>query len=406
MGLEEPQAVREAAPPVSRPIATIARNLMDPPENARTVVVAIHSVAAIDPPAVATPRWHNASRKRVSPSVASAGPAGETQHTVPAGVLSPLLEVVERLGASPDEVLAPLGLRAADVVEPMTRFSHRIYLDVIDRARTVTAEPAIGLFWGLQMRASVFGHLGFAAMTVKTLREAIDLAVQFASLGSTAEGMRLHVEGDTASLVLEEYADFENVRDVVIQGRLVGLWRIAETLVGRDLAATAEAAIAEPPYFGPYKKLLPKIRFGCPTTRALMKAEVLDWPLVTADPVALRLARDQCTRELAALSSVGQVVRAVRRALSKGDGRLRSALEVANAVHMSPRTLRRKLQLEGSSLAQLLDEERRDKALLLVRLEDASMAQIAERLGYRNAQNFERAFQRWTGRSPAAYRRG
>jgi AraC-like DNA-binding protein len=345
-------------------------------------------------------------RDAVSRAVASTNPSGETQHTVPAGVLSPLLEVVENLGASPEQVLAPLGLRPADLVEPLTRFSHRVYLDVIDSARAVTAEPAIGLFWGLQMRASVFGHLGFAAMTVKTLRDAIDLAVQFAALGSTAEGMRLHVEGGIASLVLEEYADFEGVRDVVIQARLVGLWRIAETLVGRDLEATAEVAMGEPSYFARYRALLPTIRFGCPRTRALMKAEVLDWPLVTADPVALRLAHDQCTRELAAMSSAGQVVRAVRRVLWRDDGSLRSAPDVADAVHMSPRTLRRKLQLEGSPLAQLLDQERRDKALLLVRLEDSSIAQIADRLGYRTVQSFERAFQRWTGQTPAAYRRG
>ena len=329
-----------------------------------------------------------------------------TQHTVPAGVLSPLLEVVKRLGAAPGDVLAPLGLREADLIEPQTRFSHRVYLDVIDHARAVTAEPAIGIFWGLQMRASVFGHLGFATMTAATLRDAIDLAVQFASLGSTAEGMRLHVEGDIASLVLEEYADFESVRDVVTEARMVGLWRIAETLVGRDLEGTADVAIGEPSYFGRYKRLLPEIRFARPTTRLLMRAAILDLPLMTADPVALRLAHDQCTRELAAMSSVGQVARAVRRVLWRNDGNLRSARDVADAVHMSPRTLRRRLLLEGSSLSLLLDEERRDRALLLLRLEDSSMAQIAERLGYQSVHSFERAFQRWTGRTPASYRRG
>jgi AraC-like DNA-binding protein len=325
---------------------------------------------------------------------------------VPAGVLFPLLEAVKHLGASPDSVLSPLGLREADLVEPLARFSHRVYLDVIGSARIVTAEPAIGIFWGLQMRASVFGHLGLATMAAATLRNAIDLAVQFASLGSTAEGMRLHVDGGIASLVLEEYADFEGVRDIVIMARLIGLWRIAETLIGRDLEATAEVPFAEPSNYGLYKRLLPEIHFGRPTTRALMRAEVLDWPLVTADPVALHLACDQCTRELAALSSAGQVMRAVRRVLWNDEGDLRSAREVADAVHMSPRTLRRRLLLEGSSLSSLLEEERRERALLLLRLEDSSLAQIAQRLGYHSVPSFERAFQRWTGRTPASYRRG
>jgi AraC-like DNA-binding protein len=325
---------------------------------------------------------------------------------VPAGVLSPLLEVAKHLGATPADVLAPLGLQETDLVEPLTRLSQRLYLDVIDRARTLTAEPAIGLFWGLQMQASVFGHLGFATMAAATLRDAIDLAVQFASLGSTAEGMRLHVEGEAASLVLEEYADFEGVQDVVMVARLVGLWRIAEVLVGRSLEVAAEAAIPEPFYYGRYNALLPEIRFGFPTTRVLLRAEALDWPLVTADPVGLRLARDQCTRELAAMTSAGQVVRAVRRVLRKDDSSLRSTGDVAAAMHMSPRTLRRRLLLEGSTLSSLLDEERRDRALLLLRSEDSSIARIAERLGYRSAKSFERAFEKWTGRTPAFYRRG
>jgi AraC-like DNA-binding protein len=407
--LAEPQDI-ETRPLVTTPVATnarstmvIARLLYQAPESDRTITTGAARPRPLFPHR--RPKWHNATRKHVLRSVTPTSTSQETQHTVPAGVLSPLLEVAKHLGATPADVLAPLGLREADLVEPLTRLSQRVYLDVIDRARTLTAEPAIGVFWGLQMQVSVFGHLGFATMAAATLGDAIDLAVQFAALGSTAEGMRLHVEGDAASLVLEEYAEFEGVRDVVTVARLVGLWRIAEMLVGRSLEVTAEAGIPEPFYFGRYKTLLPEIRFGFPTTRVLLRSEALDWPLVTADPVGLRLARDQCTRELAAMTSAGQVVRAVRRVLRKDDSSVRSTRDVAAAMHMSPRTLRRRLLLEGSALSSLLDEERRDRALLLLRSEDSSIALIAERLGYRSAKSFERAFEKWTGRTPASYRR-
>ena len=238
-----------------------------------------------------------------------------------------------------------------------------------------------------------------------TLRDAIQLAVEFAPLGSTAEGMRLHVEGGMASLVLEEYADFGRVRDVVTVARLIGLWRIAEALTGRALGATADAAIPEPAYHGRFAHLVPEIRYGQPTTRALMRAEVLGYPLITADPVAQRLASEQCKRELLALSAGGRLVRAVRDLLWKKDHSLRSPQEVATAMHTSSRTLRRKLGLQGSSLSSLIDGERRDRALLLLRSPELSIAQVAERLGYRNVQNFERAFRRWTDTTPAAYRR-
>jgi AraC-like DNA-binding protein len=331
--------------------------------------------------------------------------AAPEQHSVPAGVLFPLVEVVQVFGVTPGELLGAFGLEEQHFTEPQRRFSHSLYLAIIERARNLTGEPALGFLWGMQMRASVFGFLGYGAMMAATLRDAIQLAIEFAPLGSTAEGMRLHVEGDMASVVLEEYADFGRVRDVVMAARLTGLWRIAEALIGRPLGAIVDAAIPEPAYHARFARLVPEIRYGQPTTRAMLRTEVLGYPLVTADPVAQRLAAEQCKRELVALSAGGRLVRAVRDLLWKGDRSLRSPLEVAAAMHTSPRTLRRKLELQGSSLSTLIDDERRDRALLLLRSPELSVAQVAERLGYRNVQNFERAFRRWTDTTPAAYRR-
>jgi AraC-like DNA-binding protein len=131
----------------------------------------------------------------------------------------------------------------------------------------------------------------------------------------------------------------------------------------------------------------------------------LDYPLIMASAVALRLANEQCERELQALSSGGPFVETVRNLLVNREGTFRSARQVADAVGMSPRTLRRKLALHGSSLSTLFDRERRDQALLLLRLQKLSLADVAERLEYGNVQTFVRAFQRWTGMTPAAYRR-
>src|SRR5258708_24972042 len=229
-----------------------------------------------------------ATSVKVSSSVP--GVTSREEHPVPAGVLFPLVELVKHWSVAPDELLRRFGLREQDFTEPQTRFPHALYIAIIEHARKLTGEKALGFFWGLQMRISVFGYLGFATMSTATLRDAIELAIQFAPLGSTAEGMRLHVEGDVASLVLEEHADFGGVRDVVTVARLTGLWRIAEALIGRDLHATAEAAIPEPSYHARFAHLVPEIRYGRPTPRALMKAESLTSPLVSADPVALPLA--------------------------------------------------------------------------------------------------------------------
>jgi AraC-like DNA-binding protein len=341
---------------------------------------------------------------RVSSSSQSLFPQS-AEHTVAAGLFYPLVETVKHWGVTAEQLLGPFGLRMSDVAEPHARLPHSLHLAIIDRARALTEEPALGIFWGLQIRASVFGYLGFATTSAATLRDAIELAVQFAPLASTAEGMRLHVEGNQVSLFLEDRLGTASVRDVITLARLVSLWRIGETITGRALHASAEVAFPEPAYFARFSYLAPAVRFDRPATRAIISAEALDYPLVSADPMALRLAAEQCGRELLSLSGGGRLVRTVRGLLWKSEGGLRSPAEVAGAMHMSPRTLRRKLESQGQSLSALFDRERRDRALSLLASPELSLLQIAERLGYRNVQSFDRAFRRWTGTTPAAHRR-
>lgn len=324
---------------------------------------------------------------------------------MPAGLLFQLVELVRRWDIAPEVLLGSLGLDARDLAETQARIPFASYLAVIERARALTGEPGLGFCWGLQMRVSAFGYLGFATLSAGTLREAIELVIQFSPLISTAMSLRLEVEGGVASLTLEEHADFGSAQDVVVTARLTGLWCIAELITGRRLEASAEVGFPEPDYYARFAHLIPEIRFGRGRTRALMNAEVLDTPLVMADPAALRLARKQCQAQLETISAGGRLVRTVRHLLWKREGGLRSPREVAKAVHMSPRTLRRKLALHGSSLSLLLGEMRRNRAVSLLRSSELSIEEMSGLLGYGSVQNFTRAFRQWTGATPAAYRR-
>ncbi len=329
----------------------------------------------------------------------------EVQHTVPASLLVQVVELVKRWNVTPEELLGALGLSEKDLEDGHARFSNEVHIATVERARQLTGEPGLGFCWGLQMRASAVGFLGFATMSAPTLRGALDLAIQYSPLISTAVGLRLHVAGDVASIIFEDHADFGSVHDVILITRIVGLWNVARTLAGRELPGTAEVAIAEPAYHARFAHLVPAVTYGQPVSRIVTNTAVLDTPLLMADATALRLAREQCEQMLDAISAKGRLVGTVRRLLWKREGGLRSPREVAEAVQMSPRTLRRNLALQGSSLSILLTEERRDRALLLLRSQEMSIEEVTERLGYWSVQNFTRAFRQWTGTTPAAYRR-
>jgi AraC-like DNA-binding protein len=95
----------------------------------------------------------------------------------------------------------------------------------------------------------------------------------------------------------------------------------------------------------------------------------------------------------------------VGEALAQGPGGKPSSEVVARALGMTVRTLRERLFCEGVTFAELLDTARKRHALLLVDARHLRVVDVASCVGYAHVQNFARAFRRWTGQSPRAYRR-
>jgi AraC-like DNA-binding protein len=323
-------------------------------------------------------------------------------YDLPGAYLKDLVELAARWHVEPGELLRGLPVTAKDLANPATRVPLRVCEAIVARAHTLTHEPALAVHVGTQMRLSSHGFLGFAAMTASTVREAIELATRFASTRTSAISLALYVEGDTAAITIEERAPLASVREFLIIALVIGLWRLGESLTGRPLDGVGECAFPEPAYV----KTLPhagRLRFDRPNHRLVFPAAELALPLVTADPVALELAREQCERELAQIVDAGLPAR-VRGVLSAGGDAPRSLVEIARELRMSPRTLKRKLAEHDTTFTQIRNDLRRQRALLLLENRQLTISEIAAKLGYSELPNFTRAFRKWTGHTPFAYR--
>jgi AraC-like DNA-binding protein len=318
-----------------------------------------------------------------------------------------LAELVAGWGIGPGELFGPLGLDAEALGVPGAELSVPLVEALFERARALTGNAAIGIHMGLKMRASAHGYLGFAAMTASTLREALETATRFVPTRTNALGLSLHVSDKSASLVIEERADFGKARDSIMFALSVGIWQIGEALTGKVIAGSADFAFDRPPYIDRFESIGPALRFSQPATQLVFDASALALPLTMADPVSRRLAYSELERSLAGKLGVDQeILERVRRLVVAANGGFHSLDEVASKLGLSSRTLKRRLAGQGVTYSDLLDEQRREKALLLLRSPTLSLDEVAEQLGYSDASNFRRAFRRWTGVSPAAYRRG
>ena len=329
----------------------------------------------------------------------------ETRITIPGYQALAFVDLMKTTWQVPAaELLGPLGLNEQQLEEPEARIPVEVMNALVERGRERSGEPAIGVYLGLKKRASNYGFVGLAAMHARTLRQALELIVEFSATVTTAMGVRFEVNGDRASLRLIENIEIGPVRDVVLLSMLIGMHQIGKALTGSDIPGTADIALPKPEYFERFADLLGEIRFDQPDTRVVFDAQYLDLPLVAADRGTLRLARQQCERLLLELQNGTTFVDCVRRLIAQPRG-FRTLEEVASRLHLSPRTLRRKLANHGVGFAELIDDERRKQALFLLRSSDRSLQRVGEELGYATLPNFVRAFKRWTGQTPAAYRR-
>jgi AraC-like DNA-binding protein len=139
------------------------------------------------------------------------------------------------------------------------------------------------------------------------------------------------------------------------------------------------------------------VRFDAPAETLVFPRSVLALPLPHAAGASATPGAS-----LPSLDFVGSIRHAIRALLEIGELELPS---VAEAAGMSARSLQRRLAASGLSFARLVDEARFEAASALLRDPDVRIVDVSAELGYADAANFTRAFRRWTGVPPLAFRR-
>lgn len=332
--------------------------------------------------------------------------AARAEILVPASYVLPLLDLVARWGVTERELLAGFGLDRESLAQPARRIPGHTYQNIVELARRLTREDGLAVFMGFQLRLSAHGFLGFAAQSAPNLRIALQLADRYARTRIVGLRLETEVHGEHAHLTLAEDASLGPLREFVVTALFASLPHQAKTLTGRDISGHAEVTFAEPKHYQRLRAQLPgPTLFEQPVNRLVFPADALDYPVVSADPAAYELVRQQCERDLEQLGEHSRSVHRVRKLLPRdGDG-FRSLDDVAAAMQLSPRTLKRLLASHDTSFSEIVDGERRERAFRRLRESEVTIAAIAQELGYADVAGFSRAFRRWTGLSPGRFRR-
>jgi len=326
--------------------------------------------------------------------------------TVAAVTVHAMREGLVRLGLDRAALDAALGVELGEPPAPAARVAADALGRLWQAALHQRPDPALATALGLAIPYGAFGFTDYLAGSSYTVGGAFE---------SLALHMRLVAGG--IRLELDEVDGLRWVRLLTPDDErppFVGTEMTVALFVGRFRAGTEGAfqpafaclRCTAPAGDSPQARHLGMpVRHGSPVAALAMAPAMWRLPLRHADPYLHSTLR-RSVEDLGLLRSPSDALELAIRA------RLRDALadqcadarRVARLLGMSVRTLQRRLAQSGRTWSDVVEAFRRDEAARLLAT-PSPLVDVAARLGYREQTSFTRAFRRWTGQTPAQWRR-
>lgn len=310
-------------------------------------------------------------------------------------------------GMSLNQCLHDTGVDARAFSDPSTEILFWQELKLIRNLLGVLGPvPGLGLDAGSACRLSSHGIWGFALLSSPTFRNAAEVAVRYSDLSHAMARFRLERRDLNLLLILDGSDLPADVHQFVVE-RDFAAWANAarELRPGGFPAALAQFQFPRPSYGWRFDKLCGvRAEFDAPVNAVLLDSKKLDAALPQANPLMARICELQCRQLLARRRVRAGVAGQVRDRLARSPAAKLSLDAIAEELHMATRTLRRRLDEEGTSFRDLLGEVRQALAEELLLTSEMKVDDIASRLSYAEPAAFINAFKRWKGMSPTAYR--
>jgi AraC-like DNA-binding protein len=270
---------------------------------------------------------------------------------------------------------------------------------------SVSSDPLIGLKLGVETRTERFHPMAIAALSTETLVAAVEHMARYKKLTAPEEiltrldqdefsiGFRWLLAVDAEPQALTDYCfawmvtlarrgtgtQLSPIRVEYVQQR-VNLWQIERTLGCKVIVGAACNAI-------------------------IFRASDATAPFVTRNVELLDLLAPQFEAQLRQYKAEDSFMELVRRAIQdRLTGHRPSIDAIARTLHVSPRTLQRRLKESGSSFQRVLDEARHQMARYYLSNSALELNEAAYLLGFEDPNSFGRAFRTWEGMPPSDWR--
>lgn len=334
------------------------------------------------------------------------------QKVYPPLKIAALARVLAECGIPVAQALAGTGLSEVQIGLPQTRCSIQQLLIMGRNALRLSERADLGLQAGLQMHASAYGMYGYAMLCAETLRHGFDLAVRYHPLATPVMALHWERVGDLAiwSMPLPEQLRHLDLSAAEYQFFLDMQFAQHTTLI-KDVMGPGFTplrvlyAVGEPPHAQAIAAGLGgPVCFDQPRNELHYPAAWLDRTPHLSNPITAAQMSITCAQLVQELKLQAGVSGRVVDELMRVPGRFPEINQIAAALGMGPRTLRRRLESEGTSFTDLLVNVRHALAVDYLGTTSLSIEDIAIALGFSDTASFRHAFKRWSGMTPSKFR--
>jgi AraC-like DNA-binding protein len=318
-----------------------------------------------------------------------------------------MLRVLGTTPARRARLLDNTQITEAALLDPSAEATLADFLAMFDNAHAI-CEPDWTLILSARFDLAAQGALGFAMVCAPTLAESFDIMARYGHV--RAPWFRLQVftdEREWGVKMVRQFPVAQHIDVGMVESVLLSAQNLVESVLGRPMTeARMHFDFPAPAWRDRYRDFFAgEVIFDADYAGFGMPAVWRDSPCPLADAGMYQAALHRLEMDRRRLDS-GDFL-AVRVAmLLAASGEAGLDLETtAERLNVSRRTLIRRLKEAGSAFGELLDAHRLERAKALLANPDFTATEIGYRLGYAEPANFTRAFKRWSGVTPGAYRR-
>lgn len=312
----------------------------------------------------------------------------------------------------PDALLEGTGIRTAELADPTLRITVRQALRYVENAIALATEPDWYFTWVAGLSDQFHGPMSLALSSAPSLGDVIDAFTRYFPSRIPYLHMQRRSDDDDVLVELLPLIDLGTATALLVETPLLILIRHLETVYDVDFThTTLELAYPPTPYADRYADHFRcEVRFDAPRNALRIPAEWCTRANLGYIESSWAHAVSQCEAMMGS-SRERETLGAIRALLcvaferSERERPLPKLNDIADELHITPRTLIRRLRRLGTTYQQITDDFLLARAQEMLENDELAIKQVAANLGFDNPANFGKAFRRWCGVSPGAYRK-